>query len=79
MSAREYEAALRRAFVTHRCDFVIIDSARQRFQIAGVNYGMTRGWLSCEEKVIDEQDTQLRYRLTNKGRLHFGLPPKVTP
>ncbi len=33
----EYEAALRRAFVDRRCDFIMIDSRRQEFQIKSAN------------------------------------------
>ena len=69
----EHEAALRRAFVDGRCDYIVIDSIHQRFQMDGVRAGLKCGWLTGEEKQIDEQDTQLRYRLTDTGRAHFGL------
>jgi hypothetical protein len=70
---QEYEASLRRAFVDRRADFIIIDDRRQRFLIDGAAYGERMGWLKFEAYDIDTQSTQWHYRLTPKGRKHFGL------
>ncbi len=68
----ELEDALRRAFVNHRCDFIIIDDRRQRFLIESAALGERKGWLAFELCDTDEQSTQWRYRLTPAGRAHFG-------
>lgn len=72
-SNAEYEASLRRAFVAGRADYIIIDDRRQRFLIEGADYGLRQGWLSAQQVDIDDQSTQIRYRLTAAGREHFGL------
>ncbi len=69
----ELEAAIKRAFVDHRADFVIIDSHRDRFLIASAQLGVNKGWLSEKFVEIDEQSSQLQYRLTSEGKIHFGL------
>lgn len=69
----ELEAALQRAFVQHRADYIVIDSRRHQFLWEGARMGLDRGWLSCEVVEPDEQSTELRYRLTEAGRTHFGV------
>lgn len=69
----ELEDALRRAFVDHRADFVVITSRRQQFQIESVNLGIDRGWLHGEGDDRDEQSTAFICRLTKAGREHFRL------
>ena len=68
---KELEAALRRAFVDNKADFVCIFSRRSRFLIESAQLGMEQGWLSEEFVELDEQSSELRYRLTQKGREHF--------
>lgn len=69
----EYEAALRRAFVDRRCDFIMIDSRRQEFQIKSANYGIEQGWIVGEWNDLDDQSTYWTGRLTEAGKKHFGL------
>ena len=75
-SKDELEGALKRAFVDHRADFVIIDSRRQQFLIASAQLGKDNGWLFEEFVQYDEQSSALHYRLTDKGKEHFGLKDK---
>lgn len=74
----ELEGALRRAFVDHRADFIVIDSRKQVFQIASADLGINRGWLKGEWHEEDEQSTALVCRLTPKGRKHFGMQSRDT-
>lgn len=69
----EYEAALRRAFVERRADYIVIDSRRQEFQIKSASYGIDRGWLSGSIVESDPQSTAWVLRLTEAGREHFGV------
>jgi uncharacterized protein YbdZ (MbtH family) len=69
----EYEAALRRAFVEHHADFVVITSRREQFQIEATNYGIDQGWFTGEMDTRDEQSSAWVCRLTDKGREHFGV------
>jgi hypothetical protein len=69
----EYEAALRRAFVDGRADYIIITSRREQFQIEAANFGVYKGWLRGEWETWDEQSTAWVCRLTLEGRKHFGL------
>ena len=54
----EYESALRRAFVEHRADFVVITNRREQFQIEATNYGVDQGWLHGEMSMVDKELTQ---------------------
>lgn len=76
MKKSKCEAMLRRAFVDHRADYVVISSRRQQAQIESVNYGIERGWLTGEWDESDEQSTAFICRLTTAGRKHFGLKAK---
>lgn len=69
----ELEAALLRAFVDNRADFILLDDRRERFLIESATLGVEKGWLSEEFIEIDDQYSQLRYRLTDEGKRHFGL------
>jgi hypothetical protein len=69
----EYEAALRRAFVEHRADFIVLSSHRDQFRIESANYGVDQGWINGEWDELDEQNTVWIGRLTDKGRERFGL------
>ena len=69
----EYEAALRRAFVDGRADYIVITSRREQFQIEAANFGLDLGWLRGEWDTRDEQSTAWVLRLTSEGRKHFGL------
>jgi hypothetical protein len=69
----EPEAALRRAFVDHHADYIVITSRRQQFQIESANYGIGQGWLKGEWDERDEQSAAWICRLTDQGRKHFGL------
>ena len=69
----EYEQALRRAFVDHHADYILITSRRERFQIEAADYGVDQGWLKGEMDTRDEQSSAWVCRLTDKGREHFGL------
>lgn len=71
----EYEAALKRAFVDRRADYIVITSRREQFQAESANYGIDQGWLSGEWDDRDEQSTAFVCRLTPEGRKHFGLEP----
>lgn len=68
----ELEAALRRAFVQHRADYILIDNRRDRFLCESAKLGLDRGWISGEVLEL-EQSTEVRYRLTEGGRTHFGV------
>ena len=72
----ELEAALHRAFVEQRCDYIILDNRRAQFLCESAAFGMRSGWLSEHEwKGADggEQDYALHYRLTLAGKKHFGV------
>lgn len=69
----ELEAALKRAFVDGKADYIILDDRRQRFLIESACLGVEKGWLDEEFVEIEEQYSQLRYRLTDDGRKHFGV------
>jgi len=69
----EYEDALRRAFVYHRADYIVISSRREKFQIESATYGIDKGWLRGEWKDSDEQATAWVCRLTDEGKKHFGI------
>jgi hypothetical protein len=69
----ELEAALRRAFVDRRADYIVLTSRYQRFQIASANHGIDQGWLRGAWDDSDEQSTAFICRLTDAGRKHFGL------
>lgn len=76
----ELEASLRRAFVDQRADFIILDSAHQKFLIESALFGFNQGWLT--EKVNEpppwpsQDGASIEYRLTEAGRKHFGLEKK---
>lgn len=69
----EYESSLRRAFVDHRADYIVLTSRRQQFQAEAMNYGIEQGWLKGKWDERDEQSTAFVCRLTPKGRKHLGL------
>jgi hypothetical protein len=74
----ELEAALLLAFVEHHADYIVIVSRFNQFLHEGAAYGQEQGWLGDVEVVeLDEQSTEWRLRLTEKGREHFGLAKKV--
>lgn len=72
----EWEAALRRAFVEHRADYIVITSRREQFQIESANYGIEQGWLRGQMDEHDPQSSAFVCRLTEAGRTHFGLDAK---
>ena len=74
MPDNEKEAMLRRAFVDHRADYIIIESRRERRQIESAAYGEERGWLKSAWRGDDPQSRYLEYRLTDEGREYFGIP-----
>jgi hypothetical protein len=71
----ELELSLRRAFVDRRADYIIYDghTARNRFLSASISFGKERGWLTEPQERGDEQWKEYHYRLSKKGREHFGL------
>lgn len=69
----ELEAALYRAFVTGKANYIVITSRRQQFQIESASYGVDKGWLKQTIDNRDEQSTAWIYRLTKAGEKHFGL------
>lgn len=71
----EFEASLRRAFVGHRADYIILDDRRQCFLGESAAYGVEQGWLTEQFVELDSQSSELRFRLTDKGRVHFGMQP----
>lgn len=73
ISDEEAEGMLRRAFVEHRVDFVVVSSRRQWRQILAIGYAEGRGWVKGEFHEIDTQSSCMTYRLTDEGRKHFGL------
>ncbi len=74
ISDEEKEAMLRRAFVQGRADYIVISSRREWRQIESANLGVDRGWLKSQWHDEDEQSTCVTFRLTDKGRKHFGVP-----
>lgn len=70
---QELEASLRRAFVDHRADHIMLDDRRQRFLWQSAALGVDRGWLVGRQRGPDEQDQWIEYRLTKAGSDHFGL------
>lgn len=72
-ATQQYEDALRRAFVDHHADYIVVTSRRERFQLEAASYGEDKGWLSFHSDGRDEQSTAYIYRLTQFGRRYFGL------
>lgn len=71
---QEFEASLRRAFVDGKADYIVLYDRRQRFLWESANYGMIQGWLTDGQLLqLDEQSSEVRFRLTPEGRKHFGL------
>ena len=70
----EFEASLRRAFVDDKADYIVLYDRRERFLWESAAYGTERGWLDSGTLLsdADEQSSEMRFRLTDKGRLHFG-------
>lgn len=68
---QEFEASLRRAFVDDTADYVVIFSKHQRFLLESAFYGQLQGWLKAEFVELDEQSSEIRYRLTDEGKKHF--------
>lgn len=69
----EFEAALRKAFVTHKAKKIIIDSRRMRFQLESAAFGIEKGWLDGELVEYDEQSSAYEYWLTDAGKKYFGI------
>ena len=76
-SEAELDAALRRAFVDGRAEFIQVDGhdMRSSFLRAGLQHGLNKGLLKRDERfdVNEDQYTSLAYSLTKEGRNHFGL------
>ena len=72
---KEFEAALKRAFVFNGADYIILDGRSGKFLNDGAAYGQQMGWLGkIEERGSDEaQWTEWRLRLTDEGKKHFGI------
>lgn len=73
----EFEASLCHAFAPDECgrvaDYLAVYSRRQRFQWECAEYGVKQGWLTGEFVELDEQSSEIRYRLTDTGKAHFGV------
>ena len=51
------------------CDYVVIESRRQRWLARAAEISVTQGWLEPGELVqLDYQSSELRYRLTPAGK-----------
>lgn len=73
-SEKELEDCLRRAFVDHRADYIILDDRRQGFLLASADLGERNGWLESEFHDNElEQYSYLKYRLTSEGKKYFGV------
>ena len=72
-SRQELEDAIRRAFCDRRCDYIAIYDRRNRFLFESATLGVANGWLHEEFIEFDEQSSELRYRLTEVGKTHFGI------
>jgi len=70
---QEFEERTAKAF--HQgADYVIIRSRHQQFQAEAVDYCISKGWLTCGELIqLDEQSSEIRCRLTSKGKEHWGI------
>jgi hypothetical protein len=69
----ELEGSLRRAFVNHKADYVLMYRNSGQFLWDGVRLGVKNGWLEEKTVPIDDQETQVRYYLTATGKNHFGV------
>lgn len=80
----ELEISLRRAFVEgerpgRAADYIVVDgeTTRNQFLTEGVRYGLAKGLIVHDKKASeaesDSQYTALCYRLTEKGKKHFGI------
>lgn len=76
-SEAELEAALRRAFIDNRAEFIKLDGSKMRspFLRESLDFGIKKGWVcrDPDEDCESEQYTALAYKLTKKGRKYFGL------
>jgi hypothetical protein len=71
----ELEDSLRRAFANEEADYILVDgnTIRNEFLREGLHLAQSEGWLDNGEETGDEQYTAFKYRLTDKGKEHFGL------
>lgn len=66
----DYLVALVRAFRDHKCDYVIINSRRQEYQYKSATFGLECKLLYAQEiDDYEDQYTELRFRLTELGKL----------
>ena len=79
----ELEDSLKRAFVSNKADFIIVDgqTLRSEFLRESINLGLSENWIETS-KPIDEDETlgagqgqyyAYTYRLTKKGKKYFGV------
>lgn len=66
----EYTAALWRAFIQRRADFIVLDDnpRGQKFLAANVAWAMEKGWLYCSQSEDDGQSVVSAFRLTPAGK-----------
>lgn len=73
---KDLEESLRIAFVDKRFNSIRMDgevARRSPYLVAGVDLGLTRGWLYHIPHDNDEQWSSISYPLTKKGKTYFGL------
>lgn len=69
----EFEASIRRAFVEGKADYISLYSRHQIFLCESAIYAEQRGWITGKLIQLDEQSSEMRYRLTNEGKKYFKL------
>jgi len=72
---KDLEASLKKAFVDKRFESILMDGreCQNQFLVDGVNYGFKKGWLGVDGEIDESQYTAVTYKLTKKGKKHFGM------
>lgn len=69
----DLEGALRRAFVNHKADFILIEwNSRANYLNASLELGLNNCWLELDED-NSGMHQRLAYKLTEDGKKYFGL------
>lgn len=69
----ELEDSLKKAFVDHKSDYIVIYDRHNKFLCESAALGVECGWLSEQFIQHDEQSSELRFRLTDVGARYFNL------
>ena len=71
---KDLEDSLRRAFGNDPDDSLVFDghTTRNPFLLAGLQFGIDKGWIEFQRRVQEEQWTTDLYGFTSEGKAYFG-------